>query len=686
MAGNFRAAFAHPFLRSHRPAALVAALSLVAAVAVPLATTDAANAADTGPCAVNPRADGAWVLGDYLKLVGGTDTGANKGYSMLGAAQDMGASAFYKNGYYGFDKKNNRPIDVAVIDTGTAPVLGLNRGNVWHGPDFSFEAKSTKLAHNDTNGHGTMMASIVAGSEYDPSSTSFNAKTWSQFNGVAPGARIISVKAGDSQGAVDVTQMIAAIDWVVAHANSDGMHIRVINISYGVPALDDWTKDALSYAVDQAWKKNIVVVASAGNSGATKTNNGNEFYSTSWTGVLAPAYNENVIAVGSYDTGGTPKFDANGAATPAGNATDDVASGYSTSDTKGRAVDVVAPGDHIIGLHASGSYMDDQMRELCLYPQDATKPYAPSTFGPYNRFVRGSGTSEAAALTSGAAALILSANPDLKADQVKNILKTTTSPIAGTTAAVGSGEINLAKALPATLKPTAFTQPAVTMVKGGQMDDARGGTTNSKYTFHQFVEGFNEATPGACTDYYANTTSWGSYIGDPARQTAIYDAYNAGCHMEALRDRPVDPTLAYSGDVAYNTYTTGKWTGPSKDIFGNAMNMTKLQADEDNGRGWQTPSGQAYQVWSADPALTIGSGWAASADVNLGKVWANGTAWPGNWQVQRKAFQTDNASTLTWSSSSRSWTRFSFRSSEWARFSFTGFDWSRFSFRDNGWG
>ena len=694
MAGTLGARFAHPFLRSHRPAALVAALSLAAAIAVPLTTTGAANA-DTGPCAVTPRTDGSWVYDDYTKLVAGTDTSAHKGYSMLGAAQDMGAYAFYKSGYYGFDKKNNRPIDIAVIDTGTAPVTGLNRGNVWHGPDLSFEAKAAKLAHNDTNGHGTMMASIAAGSEYDPSSSSFNVRTWSQFNGVAPGARVVSMKVGDSQGGVDVTQVIAAIDWVVAHANTDGMHVRVINLSYGVAALDDWTQDALSYAVDQAWKKNIVVVASAGNSGATKTNNGNEYYTASWSGVLSPAYNQKVIAVGSYDTNGTPKYDVNGVATAGSNATDDIAAPYSTSDTssKGRTIDVVAPGNHVIGLHATGSYMDDQMYEQCAYPQDPTKPYAPSTFGPYNRFVRGSGTSEAAALTSGAVALMLSANPNLTADQVKNILKTTTSPIAGITAAVGSGEINLAKALPSTLNPTAFTQTG-TVLKGGQIDDARGGTTNSKYTFHDFLLGYYEDTPGACTDWFFNSTTWGLYIGDPARRQAITNAYYAGCHVEALRDRPKDP-LATGSSYAENTYTTGKWTGASKDIFGNAMNMTKLQDDEALGKAWQTPSGATYQVWSADPSLTIGNGW-ATTDAVLGKVWADsGRAWPGNWQreVQRKAFVTDT--TLSWSATERSWTgfsfrsdgfaRFSFRAAQWARFSFTGDDWTGFSFRDNSW-
>jgi hypothetical protein len=37
----------------------------------------------------------------------------------------MGAWAYYKNGYYGFDRLTNKPIDVAVIDSGVAPVAGM---------------------------------------------------------------------------------------------------------------------------------------------------------------------------------------------------------------------------------------------------------------------------------------------------------------------------------------------------------------------------------------------------------------------------------------------------------------------------------------------------------------------------------------------------------------------------------
>ena len=89
----------------------------------------------------------------------------------------------------------------------------------------------------------------------------------SAYRGMAPDARIVSLKVGTADGGVDVSQVIAAIDWVVQHKNDNGLNIRVINLSYGTNSTQNSRVDPLSYAVEQAWKKGIVVVAAAGNSG-----------------------------------------------------------------------------------------------------------------------------------------------------------------------------------------------------------------------------------------------------------------------------------------------------------------------------------------------------------------------------------------------------------------------------------
>src|SRR6185312_984838 len=139
--------------------------------------------------------------------------------------------------------------------------------------------------------HGTFMAGLIAGNDGQPGG----------YRGVAPDARIVSLKVGVADGGVDVSQVIAAIDWVVQHRNDNGMNIRVINLSYGTNSTQAYAVDPLAYAVEQAWKAGIVVVAAAGNTG----------YQTGAgaPGVANPALNPFVIAVGGVDTMGT--YDTN---------------------------------------------------------------------------------------------------------------------------------------------------------------------------------------------------------------------------------------------------------------------------------------------------------------------------------------------------------------------------------------
>jgi serine protease AprX len=68
------------------------------------------------------------------------------------------AQAYWKAGFTG------KGVDVAVIDTGTAPVPGLaTAGKLINGPDLSFESQAKNLRYLDTYGHGTHMAGIIAG-------------------------------------------------------------------------------------------------------------------------------------------------------------------------------------------------------------------------------------------------------------------------------------------------------------------------------------------------------------------------------------------------------------------------------------------------------------------------------------------------------------------------------------------
>ncbi len=107
-------------------------------------------------------------------------------------------------------------VGVALVDTGVAPVEGLLApGGLVRGPDLSFDSQSDGTRSTDGMGHGTHMAGIIAGrdgarrpgKEHDPR----------QFTGIAPDARVVDVKVGAGDGGVDVSQVVAAIDWVVTN-------------------------------------------------------------------------------------------------------------------------------------------------------------------------------------------------------------------------------------------------------------------------------------------------------------------------------------------------------------------------------------------------------------------------------------------------------------------------------------
>ena len=329
---------------------------------------------------------------------------SSDGYSMANLTSQLGASAWWNAGYTGAG------VDVAVIDTGVSAVPALaGAGKVVYGPDLSLDSGSPSLRNLDSYGHGTFMAGLIAG--HDSSlSAPYSRAPASAYRGVAPDARIVSVKVGATDGGVDVTQVIAAIDWVVRHAHDPGYDIRVINLSYGAHPGQSYTVDPLAHAAEQAWRHGIVVVAAAGNTGYRR--------GLGAPGLADPAYDPYVIGVGGYDTGGTATVD------------DDSIGSYSASSSGGHAKspDFVAPGSHLQGLRVLGSYIDDGNPQGTLDPS----------------YLRGSGTSEAAAITSGAIALILEKYPTLTPDEVKRFIEHDAQKLPGVSGeAQGSGELDL---------------------------------------------------------------------------------------------------------------------------------------------------------------------------------------------------------------------------------------------------
>ncbi len=352
--------------------------------------------------------------------------------AMTNVTRLTGAASLWRNGWTGAG------VDVALLDSGVAPVGALsNATKVVVGPDLSFESQDPDLRYLDTYGHGTHMAGIIAGREVAKGTGATYAADAGNFYGMAPDARIVSLKLADHDGAVDVSQVIAAIDWVVQHRFTSGLNIRVLNLSYGTLSGQDAQRDPLSWAAEVAWKRGIVVVASAGNDGETRT------------GLADPAYNPWVLAVGAADTKGTDTT------------ADDVVPAFSARQAAGwgtRGIDVVAPGVGVVSPGVPGSNLFEG--------------HPGARLG--NGFLRGSGTSQAAAVVSGGVALLLQQRPHLQPDEVKDLLmvnarKLTAQPVA----AQGSGEIDLAAASAAPVLPQMRQRQGGNGT--GSLDTARGG-------------------------------------------------------------------------------------------------------------------------------------------------------------------------------------------------------------------
>jgi serine protease AprX len=275
--------------------------------------------------------------------------------------------------------------DVALVDSGVSPDAAL-AGHVVDGPDFSDDGHLANLRHLDAFGHGTHLAGIIAA--------------------IAPQARVVNVKVADRDGSTTLGNLLAGIDWAARQGDRGGFDVRVLNLSFGADVDGSYRNDPLAFAVERAWQSGLVVVTSAGNGGADSDS------------LDSPAYDPYVVAVGAEDSGGTATLDDDGMAL------------FSSHGSITRGPDVVAPGVAIVSTRVPGSFLDEAF------------PGARVDDG-----FRGSGTSQSAAVASGAAALLVGTQPRLSPDQVKALLRSSARPLADTDPALqGAGVIDVAAA------------------------------------------------------------------------------------------------------------------------------------------------------------------------------------------------------------------------------------------------
>jgi serine protease AprX len=307
--------------------------------------------------------------------------------AQAGAATDawipriVNANKLWKEGHKG------QSVTVALLDTGVyrehPDLRGGDGSRVVHCVDFSHE-RGTDAHCDDTFGHGTFMAGLIAGNGNSSSG---------QHIGTAPRARIVSVKVAGFDGSTDISQILAGIQWVVAHKDQYG--IRALNLSLGSDSGQDYRLSPLDFAAERAWQAGIVAVVSAGNSGPNPKT------------VHKPGDDPYVVTVGASNDEGTQSIKD-----------DRVPVFSSRGPTKSNGFvkpDIVAPGVKTVSLRSPGSAIDQKYGSTARVGQ---------------HYFRGTGTSMSTAVTSGAVALILDRRPRLDPDQVKFRLKETARRIA----------------------------------------------------------------------------------------------------------------------------------------------------------------------------------------------------------------------------------------------------------------
>jgi serine protease AprX len=316
-------------------------------------------------------------------------------------------------------------VGIAVLDSGvdtnhaSTTVESGSTSRVTYSKDFTGEGTT-----GDPYGHGTHVASIAAGNGQVSNGA---------YRGIAPNANMVNLRVLNSQGRGTISNLLAALDWVKTNRAAYG--IKVVNLSLGTAAVDSYKVDPLCLAVRSLVDAGIVVVAAAGNEG--KDGQGNKLYGQ----IHSPGIDPSVITVGAANTLGTDARNDDGVATyssrgPTRSFRTD-AYGVKHYDNLIKP-DLVAPGNKIIDAQADGNLLVAQNPTL-----DANVSGSAARDEMYL-----SGTSMAAPVVSGAAALLLQANPKLTPNMVKMLLMYTAQQLPGyNTFEQGSGEINLEGAM-----------------------------------------------------------------------------------------------------------------------------------------------------------------------------------------------------------------------------------------------
>ncbi|MEX2291534.1 MAG: S8 family serine peptidase, partial [Mycobacteriales bacterium] len=286
-------------------------------------------------------------------------------------------------------------VRIAIVDSGVAQSTDFGTRLSHHDVSGTWSEGESR----DAYGHGTFVAGAAAGD---------GTASDGRYAGAAPGAEVLDIRVTDDEGATDLVTVLRGLE-KAAQLDAD-----VVNLSMSSGSQLPYQMDPLTVALSRLWARGIVVVVPAGNDGPHKAS------------ITSPGVDPRLLTVGSLDERLTAETG------------DDVVAPFSGRGPAPQGVakpDLVAPGQSLVSLRATGSAVD------------VANPGA-VVDGAY---FRGSGTSFSTSVVAGVAAMLLEQRPELTPDQVKTLVTGTTYAAAGLADSrdAGAGGLDVTAALAA---------------------------------------------------------------------------------------------------------------------------------------------------------------------------------------------------------------------------------------------